>query len=227
MYKVYAINGSPRKGKNTDTLLNNVIQGIQSNDHSNITAEKFHLYDYTYTGCRSCFECKRKNGINYGRCAVQDDLKPILDKLDEADAIVFGTPVYLTSITGQLQCLIERFLFPKLSYDDPIASIANKRMPTAFVYTMNVTQEGMENADYIRNFSPLLSYFERLLTKPRILYAFNTLQFDNYVLYHNKRFSPEEKAKWHQTQFPEDCKYAHQLGCDLYNEMLQSKSKQF
>ena len=223
MLKVYAVNGSPRKEKNTDTLLTYVLQGVQSNEHNNISAEKIHIYDYAFSGCKSCFECKRNNGINYGRCAVSDSLKPILDKLDEADAIIFGTPVYLTSISGQLQCLIERFLFPKLSYDDPIASIAKKKMPTAFVYTMNVTQEGMKNADYIRNFSPLLSYFDRLLTKPKTLYAFNTLQFDNYDLYHNKRFSPEEKAMWHHTQFPKDCESAFNLGCEIYHEIVQSE----
>jgi hypothetical protein len=107
---------------------------------------------------------------------------------------------------------MERFLFPKLSYDDPIASIAKKKMPTAFVYTMNVTQEGMNSAGYLRNFAPLLSYIERLLTKPKTLYAYNTLQFNNYDLYHNKRFSPVEKAAWHETQFPKDCEIAFELG---------------
>lgn len=218
MLRIIAVNGSPRKEKNTGTLLKYALKGFCSEAPDCTEAKLVHLYDYQYTGCKSCFECKKINGKGYGRCSVKDDLLPILDALDEADAIVFGSPVYLTQISGQLQCLMERFLFPKLSYDDPISSIAKKRMHAAFVYTMNVTKENMKAADYERNFAPLLSYFERLLNKPNVLYAYNTLQFDDYARYHNKRFSPEIKREWHEKHFPVDCENAFALGKILYQK---------
>ncbi|XWX63056.1 flavodoxin family protein [Desulfitobacterium sp. AusDCA] len=47
--KVIAINGSPRKNKNTATLLNKALEGAET--------ELIHLYDLNYKGCVSCFAC--------------------------------------------------------------------------------------------------------------------------------------------------------------------------
>lgn len=55
--KVIAINGSPRKNWNTHKLLNAALEGAKS---MGAETEIIHLYDLNYTGCRSCFACKRK-----------------------------------------------------------------------------------------------------------------------------------------------------------------------
>lgn len=75
----YAINGSPRKKGNTAEVLKKALEGV----HSLLPAagtELVHLYDLDFTGCRSCFACKRKGGASYGRCAVRDGLPPLLGK---------------------------------------------------------------------------------------------------------------------------------------------------
>ncbi len=69
--KVIAFNGSPRKEWNTATLLQHALQGAAA---QGAETELIHLYDLTYTGCTSCFACKRKGGKSYARCAVQDGL---------------------------------------------------------------------------------------------------------------------------------------------------------
>jgi multimeric flavodoxin WrbA len=63
--KIIAINGSPRKGWNSDRLLLSWIDGVKSvcND-ANIKV--VNLYDLTFTGCRSCFACKLKDGKFFG-----------------------------------------------------------------------------------------------------------------------------------------------------------------
>jgi len=76
--KVLAINGSPRTKCNTATLLNNALEGAAS---QRAETELVHLYKLNFKGCISCFACKLKNGESYGRCAVKDDLTPILKKL--------------------------------------------------------------------------------------------------------------------------------------------------
>ena len=69
----YAINGSPRKTHNTATILNKALEGVKAADPQAQT-ELIHLYSHDFSGCVSCFECKRLGGKSYGKCAVRDGL---------------------------------------------------------------------------------------------------------------------------------------------------------
>ena len=110
--KVYAINGSARKNKNTATLLQKALDGVKEiGKDKEIETEIINLYDLDYTGCKSCFACKKLDGKSYGKCAVKDDIYGVLEKLSQADGIIFGTPVYFGGITGQLQSFLERLIF--------------------------------------------------------------------------------------------------------------------
>jgi len=79
--KVIAFNGSPRKKWNTATLLEKAMEGALS---QGAETKLIHLYDLNYKGCISCFSCKMKNGKNYGRCAVKDDLTSIFEEVLDA-----------------------------------------------------------------------------------------------------------------------------------------------
>ena len=135
--KVIALNGSPRKKWNTATLLEKALEGAAS---QGAETELIHLYDLDFKGCVSCFACKTKDGESYGRCAVKDDLAPILGKIAESDAIILGSPIYLCDFTGEMRSFMERLLFPYLTYTDPSQSLFPKKIHTALFYTMNSTQ---------------------------------------------------------------------------------------
>ncbi|WP_434296180.1 flavodoxin family protein [Clostridium sporogenes] len=214
--KVYAINGSPRKNKNTATLLQKALDGVkQSVNDKEIETEIINLYDLKYTGCKSCFACKRIGGNSYGKCAVKDDINEILEKLSQADGLIFGSPVYFGNISGQLKSFLERLLFPYLVYDNNYSSIAPKRMQTAFIYTMNVTEEVMKSKGYLSTFNNMEFYLERLFVKPLVMYSNDTYQFQDYSKYKVECFSEEDKAKQRDTQFPLDCQKAFELGANL------------
>ena len=180
-----------------------------------IETEIINLYDLNYTGCKSCFACKRLGGASYGKCAIKDDIYEVLEKLSQADGIIFGSPIYLSNITGQLQSFLERLLFPYLVYDENYSTIAPKKMPTAFIYTMNVQEELMDKIGYPSTFNKIESSLERILTKPLVMYSNNTYQFDDYSKYKSNAFSEEEKAEHRRTQFPLDCQKAFELGTNL------------
>ena len=219
MKKIYAINGSPRKNKNTATLLDKVLEGAKKAD-PDVLAERIDLYSLKYTGCRSCFACKRKDGASYGKCAVRDDLYDVLEKLRDADAVVFGSPIYYRTITGQLHAFYERFFFPYMQYKHGYPNLVQKKIPTACIYTMNVKEDEMLRDGY-REYMGLFEIFlENYFHKPLILHSFNTYQFDDYGKYVCEVFSPEEKAAWRDVHFPEDCKKAFAIG-----EELRIKSK--
>ena len=117
MGTVIAINGSPRKSWNTATLLEHALKGAES---AGAKTGLVHLYDLDYKGCTSCFSCKLKDGKSYGKCAMKDDLTPILERIARADAFILGSPVYIGTATGEMRSFLERLVFPYLVYDRDI-----------------------------------------------------------------------------------------------------------
>src|SRR3990170_290755 len=135
--KIIAVNGSPRKNWNTATLLQKALDGAAS---KGAETEIFHLYELSYKGCISCFSCKAKNGESYGKCAVKDDLTSILKKVQEVDAIIFGSPIYFGTVSGEMKSFMERLMFPYLTYTDPPGTLFARKIRTGYIYTLNVTE---------------------------------------------------------------------------------------
>jgi multimeric flavodoxin WrbA len=94
--KVLCISGSPRKGSNTDYLLDLVLS---------ITGGQFvKLVDYRIEPCQSCWACRRLD-----ECTVDDDMSNVLiPMLLDADAMVLGSPVYFNNVSAQLKAFIDR-----------------------------------------------------------------------------------------------------------------------
>lgn len=84
--KVILLNRSRRKSCNTHKLLMEVERGAKE-----MGTEMIHIYDLNYTDCKSCFACKLRGNKTNGVC---DDLRPVLEKLHEANAVIIGTPIY-------------------------------------------------------------------------------------------------------------------------------------
>lgn len=216
--EIVAINGSPRKKWNTATLLQNVLDGARETDPG-IEATLVNLYDHKYQGCISCFACKLIGGPSYGKCVVKDDIQPVMQKVLHSDIAVFGSPVYFSDITGMMRCFLERLLFPNFVYDAAHTSIAPRKVRNAFLYTMNVPGKMMAQYHYKERLRPMESFVGNIFGhQPHVVYANDTTQFADYGKYMNSLFSPEEKKKVHETQFPLDCKAARELGAQLVRE---------
>ncbi|UZW13540.1 flavodoxin family protein [Clostridium pasteurianum] len=207
--KILAINGSPRKNKNTATLLNKALEGATLHGAD---TELIHLYDYNYKGCISCFACKVKNGKSYGKCNLNDDLTPILEKAKKADGIILGSPIYLQGITGVMKSFLERLIFPYLKYDKNHSSIFGREIPTGFIYTMNVTNDQMKKFDYNGNLKFIEEDMERIFGMFESLAVNDTYQFNDYSKYVVTAFDEEKKAKVRREQFPIDCQKAFDMG---------------
>jgi multimeric flavodoxin WrbA len=210
--KVIAFNGSPRRQWNTATLLDKALEGAKSRGAQ---TELIHLYELNYKGCISCFACKTKNGPSYGKCAVQDDLVPVFAKVEEADALLFGSPVYLGSVTGQMHSFLERLIFQYLAYTDPPVSLWQKKIKTGFIYTMGVTEEMAERVGYSHFMNLISSFIQRIFGSCESLSCYDTLQFDDYSKYVATRFDPAKKAKRREEVYPLDCQKAYDLGASL------------
>ncbi len=210
--KVVAFNGSPRKSWNTATVLRHALEGAAS---KGAETELIHLYDYNYKGCISCFACKVKGGKSYGRCAVNDELRPLLDKVEEAGAILLGSPIYLGSVTGAMRSFIERLVFQYLLYDANYSKICKRKIPTGLIYTMNVKQNYLGQLGYAQNFKSMETTMQRTFGAAESIFVTDTYQFDDYSKYETSAFNEEEKAKRRKEVFPEDCRKAFEMGAGL------------
>lgn len=207
--KVIAINGSPRKTWNTATLLKNALEGAAS---QGAETELINLYDYNYKGCISCFGCKLKEGTSYGKCALNDELKPILQKVEEADAIILGSPIYFGGTTGETRSFLERLLFPYLVYDANHSILFKRKISTGFIYTMNVPEGYLKEAGYEDNFKRTEMTMKRIFGSSESLVVTDTYQFEDYSRYETSAFNVEDKAKRKNEVFPSDCQKAFDMG---------------
>jgi multimeric flavodoxin WrbA len=210
--KVMAVNGSPRKTWNTAILLKKALKGASS---QGADTELIHLYDLAFTGCTSCFACKTRDGKSYGRCPVKDDLKPILRRVEEADALILGSPIYFGNVTGEMRSFLERLVFPFFTYTDPPFSLFPKKIPTAFIYTMNITEEMMKDWGYEQIFASIQRYLQVAFGSSEILYCCDTYQFKDYAKMVAPRFDAEKKAKRRAEVFPLECEKAQAMGARL------------
>jgi multimeric flavodoxin WrbA len=211
MGTVIAINGSPRKKWNTATLLEHTLEGAKS---QGAETELVHLYDLDYKGCTSCFACKLKNGKSYGKCAMKDELTPVLEKIAHADALVLGSPIYFGIVTGEMRSFMERLFFPNLTYTRPPQSLAPRNIPTAFVYTMNVSEQLMKE-NYGAHIAANASQLKMMFGQSESLFCNETLQFEDYNKMVFSYFDPEERQQRRREIFPQDCKRAFELGARL------------
>ncbi len=98
--KVLGLFGSPRRGGNTDLLLEEMLKGAQS---KGAEIERIFLSDWDISGCRECRTCERT-----GNCVVQDQMQELYPKLSEADYIILASPIFFYGVTAQAKRMIDR-----------------------------------------------------------------------------------------------------------------------
>lgn len=98
--KVLGIAGSPRRGGNTDLLLDEVMKGAAS---KGAEVKTIILNDLNIDPCQHCDTCLAK-----GNCKIQDDMQTVYQELEQADRIVLASPLHFMSVTAQAKAMIDR-----------------------------------------------------------------------------------------------------------------------
>lgn len=99
--KVIAIHGSPRAIRSTTRKLAGFV--LEGAAEAGAETEMIDLTDYRITPCTACEGCML-NGI----CVYDDDVPGLLARMEEADAIVLASPVYIDNVTGQMKIFFDR-----------------------------------------------------------------------------------------------------------------------
>jgi multimeric flavodoxin WrbA len=98
--KVLGIYGSPRKGGNTDNLLDEALKGARD---AGADVSSIRCCDLKMSGCVECGSCDKK-----GQCVVPDDMQTVYPQLLAADAIILASPIFFYGISSQAKALIDR-----------------------------------------------------------------------------------------------------------------------
>ncbi|MGD0904073.1 MAG: flavodoxin family protein [Terracidiphilus sp.] len=210
--KLIALCGSARKYGNTSKMLSQVVEGAKS---AGAETELINLFDLNYKDCISCFCCKLKNSKSYGHCVVDDDLKPLLRRIEESDAIVLGSPIYYGNLSGQMRSFTDRLLFQYLDYGAKSTGPKPKNFKTALIATMNVNDE-----IYVaRGFENTLTFFAEIMSHTlgscELLTLTNTVQFDDYSKYVYLMPDIEEKSNRIDKISADNLQKAFDLGVKL------------
>ena len=99
--KVIGINASPRKGANTATLVETVLEGASD---KGAETKLVNLNKLNMKPCIGCDACKE----NLGHCVQKDDLTPLMEEIATYNAVVLGTPIYWFHVSAQLKTLVDR-----------------------------------------------------------------------------------------------------------------------
>jgi len=201
--KIVAVNAGPRKGWNTDLMINEAVRGAQA---AGAEVQVFDLFRLEkYTGCISCFGCKLEQ--NLGRCICRDGLTPVLDAIREADGLILGSPNYLGNVTASCRALYERLVFQSLSYKKERPCYNTHPIPVLFIMTSNAGEDYY--ADLLKGYQQTLSGF---VGPTKLLVSGNTLQVNDYERYNWTMFDPEAKKARRASVFPQELQKAHDLG---------------
>ena len=219
------LNGSPRKHFNTAQMLEKAMEGACE---VGAETELVHLYDYVFTGCRSCFACKVKNSRTNGVCAIRDSIRPVIEKAQNADIIVIGSPVYYGYPTGLVRSLVERLLFPLDTYlvdeQGHRVKVAHKSVQTAMIYTMNCPEWLMKQVGYETLLGFTGTEMGRIYGYNEVLYSCDTYQFTDYSRYDCNMFPEEKKREQREKQFPIDLQNAYELGKRLAEKAKEASA---
>ena len=209
--KVMFINGSPRKNWNTDILMKKALDGAVS---AGAEAEMVYLYDLKFRGCVSCMACKLRKEPRPNRCVLKDDLTAVLDKAHEADAVVLGSPIYFSEVTGELRSFVERFLFQYLNYDDYTKPLSPAKK-IGLIFTMNAPESMFGDIGYDKLFQRYENWMKLFFGDCATLLSTETLQVNDYSRYHLGNFDGEARKARRESVFPQDCRKAFELGREL------------
>jgi multimeric flavodoxin WrbA len=210
--KIIGVNGSPRKGWNTHILVEEALKGAAS---KGAETEMVNLYDLNFKGCVSCFACKRLGGKSLGRCAANDDLLPVLDRIHGCDGLILGSPIYIGEVTASMRALFERLTFQYISYRKDGSTFNSRRFPITPLYTMNIPASQIGPFGYDVKFKFYEDRFAGIFGSARTLVSTETLQTADYSQYEMTMFDGAARKKRREAVFPEDCRKAFELGAEM------------
>lgn len=128
MKEIIILSGSPKKDGNTATLVGWFAEGARSKG-ARVEIVRAAFLKFKSSGCMSCRACQK---LTKYECVINDEAKPVLAKMAEADAIVMATPLYFFSASAQLKHVFDR-MFSLYKWDNKAGTMQTPLKGKTFV----------------------------------------------------------------------------------------------
>ena len=125
--KIVGFTASPRKAGNTAWIVEKILEGAEERGAE---TRSWHFADLDIEPCRGCYGCKRGD-----RCVIEDDMHQLYDGIRNADALVFGSPLYIGQMTAQAKTFTDRWFSqfnPRSATPQPQERSAAKKLILVF-----------------------------------------------------------------------------------------------
>lgn len=135
--KVLTINGSPRKDGNTATILKQLERIAKKNGAK---VEHVDLVDLDFSDCMECMGCQKGS-----KCITDDDMQGIYGKMQEADLMMIGSPIFMDAETGLTKSFVDRTfaLLAPGKGSDPFDTRLDKGKKALVVFTCGMSEGGV------------------------------------------------------------------------------------
>jgi len=100
MIRVLGLHGSPRRGGNSEQLLDEALRGASS---AGADVRKIRLAELNIAGCTECNNC-----YGAGECSTADDMDRVYDALEWADRIIFASSIFFMGLPSQAKAAVDR-----------------------------------------------------------------------------------------------------------------------
>lgn len=137
-WNVIAFASSPRIDGNSDILCGGILAGARS---AGGEIEKIHLDKLHIAPCLGCEKCLESVEAP---CVIDDDMSALIEKIKNADGLVFASPIYFCSVNGQMKIFLDRL---NAIFDRNYNALAGKKAALAFSYAeKDALKSGVFNA---------------------------------------------------------------------------------
>jgi len=164
--KIITILGSPRKKGNTAKVLSMFEDKVENNHE----VERVNVTKYNVDGCLGCYKCQESK--DEPGCVQKDDALTIFEKMIQADAIVYASPLYCWSFTSQIKPLIDRHFCLVSGDGTPAQDSLISGKSAALLVTCAGPIEG--NCDAIQGIFTGLCEYGKLTAKGNFILPFCT-----------------------------------------------------
>ena len=150
--KVIGFSGSPRNEGNTAWVINRILEGAKERGAE---TQAWYSGDLEIKPCKGCLGC-----VQSGQCVVDDDMQKLYPALKQADALVFGSPVYMGQMSAQAKIFTDRLFAQITPRFSPQFKEENAGKKLVLAFTQGNPDPGMFQAyfDYTKSMFQLLEF---------------------------------------------------------------------
>jgi multimeric flavodoxin WrbA len=151
--KVMGFVASPRKQGNTAWVVNKILEGSQE---QGAETQSWYFNDLDIKPCQSCYGCQQGDL----RCVINDDMQKLYDAIEQADALVLGSPTYMGQMSAQAKIFTDRLFAEYHPRFSPHFKQRNAVKKMVLVFSQGNPDPGLFQSyyDYTKNMFQLLGF---------------------------------------------------------------------